>query len=475
MTQHPFRVQCSVDYSDRYAWPLILVLAMVASIALLMPVSSHADLQSSELPFWLAGIVSAIAFRNLWGSFGKDIGMCELAGAIGSMQWLVGAIFSYSMRIDHYRYQMHVESDVYFSYAVPGTAMFIMAMMLPVAFSTNTTSHRVSIEEIPNNVCWGILLGGMVAYLLPSFVGVGSLGFIFYILGNLRFTGAILFMFKRGKLSWVVPISVLAMAGVSARNSGMFHDALLWAAMMAIYFFLRRPTRGFEKLAAVAGGLALALTIQFVKAELREFVWHGQSDVSFSQLAYEEIITNQAYADEDELDGIVIRLNQGWIISQIMQNIPDVMPFVDGESVRKAAESALLPRFLAPDKQGAGGRENFELFTGFEIGRHTSMGISLLGESYGNYGRVGGCVMMFVFGLALRLTMMFFHKTMFAMPLMFFFIPAIMLQVVKAETDLVTVLNFITKSSGLCLILVFFLTQVIGRSRPNDSQQPGHP
>ena len=469
MIQHPYRVQCSVDYSDRHAWPLILVLAMVAGISLLTPVPTQTSIQPSELPFWLAGIVSAIAFRNLWVSFGKDIGMCELAGAIGCIQWLVGAIFSYSMRIDHYKYRMHVDSDVYFSYAVPATALFIAAMMLPVAFATSKTPQRVSIHEVPDKVCWGILLGGMAAYLIPSFVGVGSFGFVFYILGNLRFTGAILFMFKRGKLSWMVPISVLAMAGVSARNSGLFHDALLWAAMMAIYFFLRRPTREIEKLAAVVGGLALAMTIQFVKAEIREFVWHGQKDVSFSQLAYEEIVTNQAYADEEELNGIVIRMNQGWIISQIMRNIPDNSPFVEGESIQKAAESALLPRFLAPDKQGAGGRENFELFTGFEIGRYTSMGISLLGESYGNYGRIGGCVLMFVFGLTFRLTAIFFHKIMIARPLMFFFIPAIMLQVVKAETDLVTVLNFITKSSLLCLILVVVLTNIIGRD-PNDSQ-----
>jgi hypothetical protein len=414
------------------------------------------DREPSEIPFILATLVFTIAARNLWVSLGKDIGICELAGAIAALQWVLAPMLSYWLEIDHFKYFMYVDSDVYFSYAVPGTAFFLAGMMLPLGFTHR--KNKIAIAQVSSTICWSILLVGIIASIVPGFVSVGPLAFVFFILSNLRYSAALMFLFTNGRLRWIVPITILAMNVVRATNTGMFHDTLLWGAMFAIYFFMKRPNRAIEKALIILLGLFIVMAIQIVKSEIRDALWHGKSDDTFTQIAYDEIVTNSQFSDQSEIEGSVIRFNQGWIISRIMQQVPSTLPYAGGETFKNAFESALLPRFLAPDKKGAGGRETFVRFTGLELRNSTSMGTSILGEGYGNFGTYGGCVVMFVFGLILRLLTMHSYRIMKNSPTLIFFLPTIFLHAVKAETDSVTVLNFVVKSAILCLAIVFLIS-----------------
>lgn len=60
--------------------------------------------------------------------------------------------------------------------------------------------------------------------------------------------------------------------------------------------------------------------------------------------------------------------------------------------------SALIPRFLYPNKKGAGeqSRKDFIEMTGYNLSSSTSMGLSILGESYGNFGLLGGTFLCFL-------------------------------------------------------------------------------
>lgn len=155
-----------------------------------------------------------------------------------------------------------------------------------------------------------------------------------------------------------------------------------------------------------------------------------------------------------------IRLNQGWIISAIMYNVPFREPFAGGSTIGEAVSASILPRFLDKNKKRAGGQENFEKFTGLQIGSGTSMGLSIIGESYANFDIFGGIVFMGVWGLFLawywRGIVHFVRKY----PLLLFFIPIIYLQVVKAETELVVVLNHLIKSSILIALFLLFSSKV---------------
>lgn len=109
----------------------------------------------------------------------------------------------------------------------------------------------------------------------------------------------------------------------------------------------------------------------------------------------------------------------------------------------------------------AGGQDNFKKYTGLEIGSGTSMGLSIIGESYANFGVFGGIIFMGAWGLFLawywRGIVNFVHKY----PLLLFFIPIIYLQVIKAETELVVVLNHLVKSSIAIVLFFIFATKIL--------------
>ncbi|GHB37087.1 hypothetical protein [Mongoliitalea lutea] len=137
-----------------------------------------------------------------------------------------------------------------------------------------------------------------------------------------------------------------------------------------------------------------------------------------------------------------------------MNHIPEHREYFKGETISSAISSTLLPRFLAPDKAKAGGRDNFRNFTGLHIGDNTSMGISIVGEAYGNLGKNNGIIFMGIWGLFLVSIWIVLLRYSFDNHLFFAVIPIVFLQVVKAETELVVVLNHLFKS--LIVVLMFF-------------------
>lgn len=96
-----------------------------------------------------------------------------------------------------------------------------------------------------------------------------------------------------------------------------------------------------------------------------------------------------------------------------------------------------------------------ERFTGILLQEGTSMNISLLGEGYGNYGRNGGVLFMFLIGIVFSLILRVLLIKSILHPTYIFWIPFLYLQVIKAETDLATTLNYLFKAS-IVMFLVFY-------------------
>ena len=60
---------------------------------------------------------------------------------------------------------------------------------------------------------------------------------------------------------------------------------------------------------------------------------------------------------ENQFGNIVVRINQGWIIAKVMDNVPSREPYANGETVKNAIIASIFPRFVDPDKAIAGGHE----------------------------------------------------------------------------------------------------------------------
>jgi len=88
------------------------------------------------------------------------------------------------------------------------------------------------------------------------------------------------------------------------------------------------------------------------------------------------------------------------------------------------------------------------------------MGASLLGEGYANFGYTGAIVFMFVIGLFYRFALNTIYKIADKYPTVILWIPLIFLQVVKAESDLLRVLNHLVKASLLVFLIYWVCYKV---------------
>ncbi len=210
-----------------------------------------------------------------------------------------------------------------------------------------------------------------------------------------------------------------------------------------------------RKLALISLGFAGMLILQSIKAEFRRGSVTGNKTELFFTLFFakvESYLTGKSeniaqLKSAEEIDEANNRLNQGWIISRIMSQIPARKPYLQGETIKAAIFSSLAPRFFMESKAaGGGGKLTYEKLTGFQL-LATSMGTGVLGEAYGNYGVWGTYLFMFLWGLFLSLVFKFIFNQAYILPSLPLWLPIIFLQAIKAETDLFTVLNHLVKSS----------------------------
>ena len=284
-----------------------------------------------------------------------------------------------------------------------------------------------------------------------------GLAFFAFIISNFKFAGAIILFFSDDQRLKPIFYASLVFLLFRAIQSTMFHDFILWTAFFYMFWALQfKPSRQKIVATLLIGAFSLT-TLQTMKYAYRQQVWNGYSGSKielFTGLVVDAILLDGA--DQELLDGELnkVRLNQGWIISAILDEMPQRTDFLKGETITDALSAAVLPRFLNPNKTKAGGQENFRRFTGLELGEGTSMGISIIGEAYGNYGKNGGVVFMGIWGLFLSVFWnMVFKKTATNIVLLAF-LPLLFLQVIKAETELVVVLNHLIKAT--IVVYLFF-------------------
>lgn len=391
--------------------------------------------------------VTAVGWRFVL-RLGKAVPILELMLVIAGLQWIVGPFIEYSTPSFHYKYYMYVEQQRYMQFVVPAYMAFagmVLVGLRGLGDKVLVVENLVRFKDYGLTIFAIGVVFDLIAGRLP-----GSLAFFAFIIGNFKFVGAIILFFSNDARLKQVFYGVLVYLFLRAIQAAMFHDLVLWTVFFYMFWALKyKPSLKLISLTIIVGAFSLT-TLQTIKMAYRLQVWEGYSGNKlelFTGLVIDAVFTNETATNEltGELNNV--RLNQGWIISAIMDEIPRRTNFLGGETINEAVSAAILPRFLNPDKKKAGGQDNFRMFTGLRIGDNTSMGISIVGEAYGNYKEVGGIVFMGLWGLFLALFWRFLMKKVAQNLLFLAFLPLIFLQVVKAETELVVVLNHLIKAS----------------------------
>ena len=400
-------------------------------------------------------ILSGLIALRFISQLGKSLPILELMLFIAAAQWIIGPLIEYNTPSLHYKYFMYVDQQRYMSYVVPAFGAFALAVLLGVRSLKDST---IPLDRLKHFKEYGITIFviGVFFDLIGSSLPAG-LAFFAFIISNFKFAGAIILFFSDDQRLKPIFYASLVFLLFRAIQSTMFHDFILWTAFFYMFWALQfKPSRQKIVATLLIGAFSLT-TLQTMKYAYRQQVWNGYSGSKielFTGLVVDAILLDGA--DQELLDGELnkVRLNQGWIISAIIDEMPQRTDFLKGETITDALSAAVMPRFLNPNKTKAGGQENFRRFTGLELGEGTSMGISIIGEAYGNYGKNGGVVFMGIWGLFLSVFWnMVFKKTATNIVLLAF-LPLLFLQVIKAETELVVVLNHLIKAT--IVVYLFF-------------------
>lgn len=420
---------------------------------------------SFSFPFWSAmglGFLAFIFFVYL-SKLGQTIPILELLLLISALQWVFGAHQSYLFDYQHYRYHMYVDRDEYMGIVVPGVIFFALGISL-VYPKYDFNRINAALERFtfyyPKVPIYLVLMGVGVP-LFNAFIP-SVLGFAVFIIGNFKFIGVVLLLFqpRSGKKWWVTPVLIFITL-IGSIQTGMFHELILWLALMFSFIVYRMKLSMLFRFTMIVFGGIFVFLIQSVKGEFRELARESSITGKSKNEIFFDLITDRTnrlgelLSDEKYMSIMNVRLNQGWIISAVIRNVPAREPFADGETIIEAFKASILPRFLDPGKKKAGGQENFRRFTGLQLAATTSMGTSIIGEAYANFGKEGSWVFMFAWGVFLSWGYGRLIKYGNRHPIIHVFIPLIFLQVIKAETETYVVLNSFIKSFVMVFLFLW--------------------
>ena len=408
---------------------------------------------------FLALMIALHQFLLVFYSVGYIIPIRYLAGALMSLQMLVGSSFAY-LGLDefqYFRYRMQLPEADYFIYAIPATVCFILGLHVMSRLRGEKINEEKIKEFVRQNpsIMYIFIVTGFLASFVSGMFG-SELGFVFYLISGFKFVGA--FMIITGG-STLKPLPLAIVFGsiiLSSLGSAMFHDLIIWLVflltVLAIKFKPSVVVKGFTAF----GFLLMIITIQQLKGTYRKATQYQGKEGSVEAFddAFEEYNEQGGLFDKQSLAMHNVRINQGFIVTYIMNHVPAREPFANGNELYKILEAAFLPRVLAPNKLEAGDNSLVRQYSGLVLRKHTSMSLSAMGDGYINFGVVGGCLFMFCLGLSFNLVLIFFNRYSKEAPVVILFMPLIFYFPIRPDTALQTSLGHLVKASFLVYIFL---------------------
>jgi hypothetical protein len=356
---------------------------------------------------------------------------------------------------------MKISEAEYFAYAIPAVLAFIIGLHSKAGDLEGEFIDQKAIAryvDLHPKLPYFFIIIGFVSSVISSFFG-SELAFVFYLLGSFKFIGLFLLVLGSNQIKLLPLIVVLSSIVGSSFGEGMFHDLLTWILFIGSVFAYKYRLGFSVKLIGTICFIFLAVAIQVLKSSYRTAIG---SDIeeggveTFSRL-YEQQNSKRGIFTFESLAPHVVRINQGFIITNIMKNVPATIPYSNGQEMYQILEAAIMPRILAPNKLNAGDRTLFMKYSGIRIKEGTSMGLSSLGDAYLNFGLIGGSIFMLLLGLLYNYILRQFYKNSKVYPILILFTSMVFYYPIRPDCELQTILGHLFKSIVLIyLILLFF-------------------
>lgn len=422
---------------------------------------------------------------------GKGIVLLEVTAFMYVFTCLIMPVVGYSFYSYHDRLSklwvkyMPINSEVYFSYALPATVCFCIGITL-ASFRKKAADEGVSVNDaiarmrmqlsVHRNKGFEIMLVGVIISLLSRFLPVAFSYFAtLFFFGS--FAGLLYIYFSptfRNKN--LVMLLFLAFILWNALQTGMFTIVAYMGITIFSFFQLGKKTMMIKKLVLLLVSVSFFIVLQNVKVIYRKQTWNkayeGSKVELFSSLFIENIQKGNALLGGDAFFPVYSRTNQGYNVALVMKRIPVIQPYDYGDRLVTVFVSAFIPRFLWPDKPEAGGKFNMRYYAGWNI-RGWSTNVGPLGEAYGSFGVTGGIIYMFLLGLFLRWVYFRVFYLSGKTPLLICWLPVLFYLITSsAETDTLQILNSIIKSAFFIWLLTIFLPSWFGIIKQLPERRP---
>lgn len=454
-----------IEAQELSSFKVKLFLFCILSFSYFLFVSDYLMLTSLGLSF---SLYIALDFIN---QLGKSFLLRKIMVLLACMQWIIGAKVSYEYGKIHYKYYMYVNEEEYMTLVVPAVIAFYFGLYfikLPNLKSKLDDALKNNLLKNPvlKETARVILALGIIGAVLPKLVSIPLVGFVFFLMGLLLYVAAGYYFYLYPRYRMLILLSLLGLTFIQAVFSGLFHNFLLTSIFLfAIY--IKVEVGFFKKVVALAMALIVINVIQTVKHEYRNEIWEGKATNQIEvfvnliekkyfqgEFSWDTFFTAENSQESGGVKGVATRMNQGWIISKVMNYVPRNQDYLKGETINDALSASLLPRFLFPEKaSGLDSKETFEKVTGLELIKGTSMGLSLVGEFYVNYGILGAWIGLFIYGLFISLSIRFLMVYSKFSPFIILWFVLVYFQVIKAETYLLKVLNHLIKAGSFLIFL----------------------
>ncbi|MBN8834502.1 MAG: hypothetical protein BGO53_00815 [Sphingobacteriales bacterium 39-19] len=408
---------------------------------------------------YLAILISLYQFGLLFDSIGHFIPVRYLLGSFMCVQFFVGPAFAYYGLQDYayFMYQMQVPASEYFLYAIPSVCAFILGLHL---FAGNLDGEVINQEGIKKfvqqngKIPYIFIILGFFASVISNFFS-SEFGFVFYLLGSFKFIGLFLLILGNKRLKPLPMVLVMGSIVSSSLGEGMFHDLLTWIIFTASIFAIKYKISFNTKVIGAFVFILLALSIQLLKGSFRKALGTGeQGSIETLANVYEEENSKKGIFNYESIASANTRINQGWIITNIMITVPDKEPYSNGKELMQLLEAAILPRILAPDKLRAGDPEILYKYSGVRVTTGTSMALGAIGDAYVNYGPWGGCIFMFVMGLVYSFILSLFKRFSKDYPVLILFTALSFYYPIRPDCELQTVWGHLIKSLFIIFVMI---------------------
>jgi hypothetical protein len=409
---------------------------------------------------YAALMIAAYQFMLLFYSFGSVIPVRYLLGAFMCLQMYIGPALAYN-GLDKYQrgfLKMQVPEDQYFIYALPAVICFIIGLHIRAGMLDGEVvdQNKIKLFVTENPKLPYLFIGiGFVSSFVSGFFG-SELGFVFTLLASFKYVGAFMIILGNKELKPVTLFLVYGSIIASSLGNAMFHDLLTWLIFLGAVLAIKYKPSVRIKAIVTFFFLLLATSIQMIKGDYRDATWKGgeAGGLETLQKTVEESQERTSFFSLEKLGGSNVRINQGFIVTNIMRNIPEKEPFAKGEELKIILEAAIMPRILAPNKLNAGDRAFFMKYSGMPLAKGTSMGLSSVGDGYINFGIVGGCIFMFFYGLLFNEVLRIFKYNEKDYPALILFIGLVFYFPIRPDCELQTILGHLFKSCFLLFVMM---------------------